>query len=233
MTRVLMGVAMLLWAGSASPVMASNDPDIRVVREAGGATITLRAGTLRVTQTLSRAALQIEIAQEDDVMRFAGDLEGRVSIERGGRRHSFLMRTGGREDQMAFNNLANASRALAAFDTLLQSPWGRTAPAARAFSSTRELIRVVQGEAGTVGQMSAPPPAMASLAPVKQRLSPSQCWDTYARDVTKFTYDLQSCLGAVYANWWNPLHTAWCAYEYNLKSSLAAIWLLDCYGVPV
>jgi hypothetical protein len=102
------------------------------------------------------------------------------------------------------------------------------------FTPTREWIRALQGVDVSVAQMAAAASMpQASIVPARQRLSPSQCWDTYSRDVVKFTYDLQSCLASLSGNWWNPLHTAWCAYEYNLKSSLAGIWLLDCYGVPI
>jgi hypothetical protein len=100
------------------------------------------------------------------------------------------------------------------------------------FVSTREVLRVLQGGTPNIAAMAMrPTSAPATLILARQRMSPSQCWDTYSRDVTKFTYDLQVCISWVDANWWNPLHLAWCAYEYNLKSSLSAIWLLDCYGV--
>jgi hypothetical protein len=235
MTRVVMGVVMAAMV-SVVPAQASvGEPDVRTWRDGDRATITLRSGALRITQMLTRSALRLEIAHDRDVLRLSGDLEGRVSVERNGQRLAFAMRTATADDHAALNTMVTPSTALQSFDALLASAWGRTAPAARLFVSAREVLRVLQGDSkDAVARMMTPPPtASATLMLARQRLSPAQCWDTYARDVTKFTYDLQSCLAQVNANWWNPLHVAWCSYEYNLKSSLAAIWLLDCYGVPV
>jgi hypothetical protein len=116
---------------------------------------------------------------------------------------------------------------------LLQSSWTRSAEVATVFKSAREVIRVLQADHNVVERVVAKRPTVAySIVPVLQR-TPSQCWDAYTRDVVHFTYELQSCLNSASYAWWNPLATGFCAYEYNLKSSLAAIWLLDCYGVPV
>jgi hypothetical protein len=197
------------------------------------ATITLRDGALTIVQHLTETALDLRLTQGEDDVRLVADLSGRVVVSGGGQHRAFLVRSATEDDVRVVRGIVERSAALAAFDRLLQSPWAAT-NAAVAFRSTRALIRVLEGDDNAI--VEAPAPRVAprtAIVLARQRLSPSQCWDTYSRDVVKFTYDLQSCLSQTSANWWNPLHVAWCSYEYNLKSSLASIWLLDCYGVPV
>lgn len=233
MTRVLIGVVMA-WAMTVAPALAGvSEPTVKTLRDGNRATITLRAGGLTVTQILTQSVVDIQLGEGHDTLRVTGDLEGRVIVERRGQRHTFSMRAAQAADQVALNAMLSGSPALSAFDRVLQSSWGQSHRAAAMFKSSRELIRVLQGDYRSVTSLAAPPVASTALVRVAQRLSPSQCWDTYARDVIHFTYELQSCLNSASYQWWNPLATGWCAYEYNLKSSLAGIWLLDCYGVPV
>lgn len=237
MTRVLIGLVMV-WITTVTPGLARTpEPQIKTTREDGRATVTLHAGPLVVTQTLTRTAVDLRLVHHGDILQFSGDLDGRVAVARGGKQRAFSLRSAVREDQDVLNAILTGSSALAAFDALLESPWARSSEAATLFKSTREVIRVLQGEPSIAETIAQRPAATASVSSsivrVRQRLSPSQCWDTYARDVIHFTYELQSCLNSASYQWWNPLATAWCAYEYNLKSSLASIWLLDCYGVPV
>lgn len=233
MTRVSMGLAvvgaLLLtpWAAAAA------EPEFTSSRDGKRATMTLKTGGLTVIQTLSPAVLHFEVARAGDRVRVTGDLDGRVTVERAGTRRVVSMR-GDQDGRRAIHALVSDSSALAEFEALMQSPWARSSRDAVFFVSTREWLRVVQGESFDIAQMlatAAPAATPAGIRLIGQR-SPAQCWDTYAQDVVKFTYDLQACLSQAAANWWNPLHTAWCAYEYNLKSSLSAFWLLDCYRVP-
>ena len=235
MTRVWIGIA-AAWMVAAPALANTPDPEIKTLRNGERATITLRAGDLTVTQTMTRTAVNLKLRHQHDILQFSGDLEGRVVFERGGNSRVFSVRSAVASDRIETNALLAGSPALAAFDTLLESTWAQTAESAVLFKSTREVIRVLQGEQVSVARLAAPPASAtpaASVLRVRQRLSPSQCWDTYARDVIHFTYELQSCLNSASYAWWNPLATAWCAYEYNLKSSLASVWLLDCYGVPI
>ena len=234
MTRLLIGVVMIWLIGVTPATAGPQAPELTTRRENGGATVTLTAGALTVTQTLTRSSVALKLVHLGDVLHFSGDLDGRVVVMRGGRQRAFSLRSALREDQEVLNDILSGSPALAAFDALLDSPWARTAETAAVFRSTREVIRVVQGDESAVMQMASRRPlATTAIIPARQRLSPSQCWNTYSRDVIHFTYELQSCLNSASYAWWNPLATAWCAYEYNLKSSLASVWLLDCYGVPV
>lgn len=231
MTRALIGMA-AVWMMTLSPALANpGEPLIKVVRDGNQRTVTLQSGALHVTQTLAPSWVEIRLALPDDVVRFSGALDGRVTVERGGERRTFHVRTASQDDRSSFNDMLDRSAALAALDALLQSDWAQSSQLATVFRTTREVIRVLQGEYESVTSMAVRRVTPnASLLPARQRLSPSQCWETYNRDVVYFTYELQSCLSGVSGQWWNPLATAWCAYEYNLKSSLAGVWLLDCYG---
>jgi hypothetical protein len=234
MTRVWMGV-LAVWLAAAPAVAGGSGPRVGITRDETRAVVTLRGSGVTVTETLTREAIDLRLATPADVLRVQASLAGAVVIERNGARRSFSMQRATFDDHAAVRALIDGSPALAAFDTVLRSDWAQRSPEATLFTSARALLRVFEGDAAAVTTMAAaaPPALAATIAPVRQKLSPSQCWDTYSRDVTKFTYDLQACLSMVSANWWNPFHTAWCAYEYNLKSSLAAFWLADCFGVPV
>lgn len=234
MTRVLIGMT-VVWVMTMTPALAeTGKPEIKTLRQRDGATVTLQAGPLTVRQTLTYTAVNLRLALPDDVLDFAADLAGNVSVARGDVRWAFSVRTATAEDQVALRRAVANSAALGAFDALLQSAWAQSAEQAVIFRSTREVLRVLQGDHwSTESLVSGRPAASAPIVRVRQRLSPSQCWETYNKDVVYFTYQLQGCLSSVSSQWWNPLATAWCAYEYNLKSSLAAIWLLDCYGVGV
>jgi hypothetical protein len=230
----MVGVAVAWMLAMSSASAATGEPKIETMREGNRITVTLRAGDLTVTQIVTRTGVDLRLTHQDDNVQFSGDIAGRIAVARGGRSRAFALRSAQAADQTALVALLADSPALAAFDKLLHGDWARGAESAVLFKSTREVIRVLQGEAAVVMKMAtARTPAATSIVGVRQRLSPSQCWDTYARDVIHFTYELQSCLNSASYQWWNPLATAWCSYEYNLKSSLAAVWLLDCYGVPV
>jgi hypothetical protein len=234
MTRVVVAVAavsmLMTTAAGANPTQ----PDITVVRNGEERTVTLRAGALRITQTLGARSLNVQLTEGDDEVAFTADLDGRVTIRRGDAQRSFSVRAATEQDQAGLNAMLLGSRALAAFDDLMQSAWAHDAQVATVFRTAREVLRVLQTDHRSIEWMAAARPISSPMVlRVRQRLTPAQCWDTYARDVVHFTYELQSCLASVGAQWWNPLATAWCGYEYNLKSSLAAVWLLDCYGVRV
>ena len=231
MTRVVVMMA-AVWTLVAGTVYANgNEPDIKVVRSRDSRVVTLRAGTLGITQTLGPRQLEVQLLDGEDEVVFIADLDGRVEVRRGNAQRSFSVRSATEQDQAGVNAMLAESPALQAFDDLLSSSWAQHADVATVFKTAREVLRVLQTDhRGIEPIASTRPVSNPMLLRVRQRLSPAQCWDTYSRDVIYFTYQLQSCLAGVGAQWWNPLATAWCGYEYNLKSSLAAVWLLDCYG---
>jgi hypothetical protein len=234
MTRVVIGMTMV-WVMTMTPALAdTGKPEIKTSRQRDGATVTLQAGPLTVMQTLTTTGVNLRLVLADDVLDFSADLAGNVSVARGDVRWGFSVRTATADDQAALRRALANSAAIDAFDALLASAWAQSAEPAVIFRSTREVLRVLQGDHRSIESLVAVRTAPnASIVRVRQRLSPSQCWETYNKDVVYFTYELQSCLSSVSSQWWNPFATAWCAYEYNLKSSLSAIWLLDCYGVGV
>ena len=233
MRGVVTSIAAMLVLATMSVRANEVKPGLKATRDRDGATVMVHAGGLTVTQTLSRTAVALRLVAQGDELVFIAELSGRVSVARSGERRSFSVKTSTADDQAALRRMLAGSPALNAFDVLLQSSWGQSAEAAAIFRSTREVIRVLQGEHQSIEAFAAARPLTSSIVRVRQRPSPSQCWDTYSRDVVHFTYELQGCLYSVASQWWNPLATAWCAYEYNLKSSLAAVWLLDCNGVGV
>ena len=231
MTRVLMTAA--VWLAVLSPASAGTAaPDLKVVRDGERRIVTVRAGELTVQQTLTSKAFDLRIVSGTDDVRFSADLEGRVVVERDGQRRTLSMRVGSVQDHAAMKAMLMTSPALEAFDALMQSAWAQTFEPVQVLRSAREVVRVLQQDQPPIEFIAKRQPApVASLVRVRQPLSPAQCWDTYARDVIYFTYELESCLDSASHQWWNPLATAWCSYEYNLKTSLSAVWLLDCYGV--
>jgi hypothetical protein len=233
MTRVLMGMTMVSMLATTSVFAYPKEPEVKIERDDERALVTLKAATFTLMETLTRSGVELRLEEGTDVVQFSADLEGQVVVTRGHRKRAFGLRSATFEDRAALVAMLAESPALAAFDRLLQSTWARS-PRASLFTSTREILRVLEGDYTSVAQMMPVRrfETSASLRRVAQR-SPSECWDTYARDVIHFTYELQSCLNSASYQWWNPFATAWCAYEYNLKSSLASVWLLDCYGVPV
>jgi hypothetical protein len=231
MTRVLIGLVAMWGLAIAPAFAASRNPEITVVRDGETRTVTLRAAGLLTTQTLTPTRVNVRIATPEDEVQFVADLSGRVSVQRAGQRHAFGVRSATHEDHRTFTRILANSQALTAFDALMESAWGST-EVATVFRSARVVMRTLQTDYTAMEFVTASRAiSNPSIVPVRQRLGPSQCWNTYSRDVVLFTHELEYCLGSVSSQWWNPLATAWCAYEYNVKSSLAGIWLLDCFGL--
>lgn len=231
MTRVVFGMA-LAAALVVVPALAwaQGDPRVKASRGRDHGTISMQAGKLSVTQKLTRTALDLQLAEGGDVLRLTGDLEGNVVIERGAVRHAFSMRTGGADDQRIVLALLADSAPLRSFDALMRTAWGRSSRAATVFRSAHSLLALFRGDERPVQALTALAPApVASIVPVR-RDGPSACWTTYTLDVVRYTYQLESCVDES-RNSYFMFHLAWCAYEYDIKTSLALMWLLDCNGL--
>lgn len=239
MTRTVVGWALLV-ACAAAPAAASGreeTPRVNTTRSASHAVMSVKSSAVTVTQTISPDAFDLRLQSAADEVRITGDRGGHVTVVRGGARHALDVRTATLDDQRTVQRMLSGSAALAGFETLMATPWPRPAAVAPVLDAAKAMIALFRGEAPRalplVAAMRAPAPTdvpASSLRRVAQKLSPSQCWDIYAHDVLKFTYDLEACMAeASYSL--NPLRSAWCGYEYNLKATLAAFWLLDCYGV--
>jgi hypothetical protein len=209
---------------------AQGVPRVKAAKDQQQTTISLQAGQLKVVETLTRDAIDIQLIQDNDVVRFSGDLAGRVTVQRGTRRHSLSVRTATPGDEAAVASLLAGSAALRSFDIVMDTPWGRSARPAAPFRSARALVALFRGNfEPTVAVVSSVASPKVSLAPVR-RDGPDACWTAYTHTVVQYTYDLESCVAEARDSWF-PLHLGWCAYEYDIKTSLAFAWMLDCYGL--
>lgn len=232
MTRSLVGVGWLLMALVAAPadVSAQNEPRVRASKSPKQATISLQAGQLHVVQRLTRDAFDLHLTEGGDTVRFTGDLGGNVTVQRGTTQHGFSMRTAGPADQARLLALLAGSTALGRFDEVMNTAWGRSAKPAAVFRSAHSLLAVLRGNAQPVAALvAAVATPKVTLVPAR-RDGPDACWSAYSHDVLRYTYDLESCIEESRSSFF-PLHLGWCAYEYNIKTSLAFVWMLDCYSV--
>jgi hypothetical protein len=185
---------------------------------------------LKVTETLTSNTLDLRLTEGSDTVQFTGDLAGRVTVQREGQQKSLAVRTATESDQTAVLNLLAGSTALRSFDALMDTAWGRSAKPAAPFRSARALLALFRGDyaptAAVVASMTSP---RVSVMPVR-RDGPDACWSAYSHDVLKYTYDLEGCVAEARDSYF-PLALGWCAYEYDLKTGLAFVWLLNCYSL--
>lgn len=233
MTRSIVGWSMVVVLTMPGWVRAQTfeDPRVSITRGDTAAVVTLETKDLVATQSLSPGGVALALEAGGDAVRLSGDAAGRVTVARDGARHTFSIREAVAADQTTVAAILGGSSALRRFDELMRSQWSRTARAARLFAPVHAMVTALGGDHRTVAQIAAslstPAPAL-TLA--RQKYSPDACWTIYSHDVLKFTYDLEACMAEARESL-NPLRTMWCAYEYNIKASLAMIWMLDCYGV--
>lgn len=240
MTRTVLGWALVVScaaAPAAAEIGREAMPRVTTTRGAGQAVVTVEANTVTVRQALTPDTFELQVRSAGDEVRVTGDRNGRVTLVRNGERHALDLRTATTVEQQRVEQLLARSPALANFDTLMASSWPRPAAVAVVLDAAKAMVALFRGQTprplAVVAAMDAPGASAVSvtgLRRVAQKMSPSQCWDTYAHDVLKFTYELEACMAeATYSL--NPLRSAWCGYEYNIKATLSAFWLLDCYGV--
>ena len=222
---VVMGTLLIAWPDWA----AAQEPQVKATRDKEGATITLSAGTLRVVQKLTADAFDLHLADKGDAVRLTGNLAGRVSVQRGGRRHTFSMRSAGAADRTAVLSLLDRSTALRDFDTVMKSAWATTQRAA-VFRSANALLALFRGNYQPTTTLVASMASPAFGVTQVRRDGPNACWSAYAHDVVQYTYDLEACVAEARDSW-VPWSLGWCAYEYDIKTSLAFVWLLDCYSL--
>jgi hypothetical protein len=150
-----------------------------------------------------------------------------------GVRHAFSLRSGTEADQTAVIALLAQSTAIKSFDSVMRSAWATSAKPAVVFRAAHSLIGALRGQDRAVAALFRTGVATprASIVPVR-RDGPAACWDSYTRDVIRYTFELEGCIDEADDSIF-PLHLAWCAYEYNIKTSLALMWLLDCSGALI
>jgi hypothetical protein len=233
MTRLMVRLAFTLAVVAIATIArAEGQPQVAAKRQGAQATITLRADALSVVQTLTRDRVVVRLIAGADLIEVSGDLNGRVTVQRAGQRHVFSVRTATAADAAAVSELLNASPAVQQFDRLMQSSWAQSARTATPFRSAHALLAVFRGDRQPILSLATTPATPASSITFVRRRGPDACWSAYSRDVVQYTYDLEACVEEARHSWWLG-HLAWCAYEYNIKTGLAMVWLLDCYGVPL
>ena len=207
-------------------------PRVKLSRDRQQATITLKAGRLAVTQTLTRQSFALTVAENSDTVRITGNLAGDVTVERGPQRQAFSMRTAAASELSAVAALLAGSSALRSFEAVMRSEWAGRATVAGPFRAAQSMVALFRGDhEPVIALMSSVATPAPAFIPVRDS-GPRACWLTYARDVVQYTYDLESCLQEAANSWWLG-HAAWCAYEYDLKATLALFWLADCSGLPI
>lgn len=233
MSRLLVGMATLAILVSVPGVVSAGSttaPRVKIVRDVGAVTVSVQKDTLVVSQRLTPQAFDLTLARSDERVRFTGDVNGRVSVTRGRASHAFSMATLASGDLAAVRQIVSGSSALREFDHLMVSEWARTDKNAAVFASAHAIVALVQGKTmalrATVDRMGhAAEPRLMTVA----RQSSGECWGLYTRDVVRATFDLEACLEEARSSL-NPFRTIWCSYSYNMRASLAFIWLLDCNG---
>ena len=230
MARSLVGMAALAALLVVPGVVKAEPtaPRVNTTRTRDGATMTVREGGLMVSQSVTRQSFTLTVQQGADRVRITGDTGGRVSLSRRGRSHAFVVSTATAADAAKIAALVTGSAALGAFDALMASSWARRTEAAP-FVSAHAIVALLRSDVQPTRALVQRARAAAGPRLIAAQFTASQCWRSYERDVIGYTYELESCLEeASYSL--NPLRTMWCSYSYNLQTTLAFIWLLDCSG---
>lgn len=205
-------------------------PRVTVSRSGGAVTIAAHADRLLASHTLTPRTFTLTLAGAGDRVRIDGNLDGRITVQRAGSNVEVSLSTATMAEATALRDALDASPAVAAFDELMASPWAQEKTPAATLAPVHALVGLLRGNAKPVAAMASAAAASATprVMTVAQR-GPRECWDTYSRDVVYYTYELQHCVNDSRYTW-NPFHLGWCAYEYNLKATMAGFWYLNCSG---
>jgi hypothetical protein len=203
-------------------------PRVSVSRKSQSAVMALRAEQLIVSQTLKPGVVDVILSDGVDRVRVVSEIDGDVRIERAGRVRAFNVTSATAGDAAAAMALLGESPAVAAFEALLASPWGETRRALP-FASSHALIALLQARTEPLRVVVQRIRTSSSARIREAGMTAGECWTAYERDAVRYTYELEQCIADA-SNSLNPLRVSWCAYSYNLKSTLAFIWLLDCSG---
>jgi hypothetical protein len=234
MTRVFVGMAATLMVTFLPTMIAAQpitEPTVTVARRDGQVTITAKAQPLVISQALTTSAFDLTVSDGRDTAQISGDVQGHVRIVRAGRRVAVSLATATPADAASTRAVLAGSSALKAFDRLMATAWARSSKDALIFASAHAIVGLLQGDVA---------PLRAVVGRLQREVGPrlvraaqttaSWCWRAYERDVVNYTYELEECIRAASESF-NPISSAWCGYSYNLKASLAFIWLLDCSGL--
>ncbi len=219
MKQVLIGIVSVMVCGATELVAAQPTPRVKAERLGGEPVLSLRSGDLTVTQTIARDVVQLRLRDTSDIVFISADSVGNVSVGRGNKSLSVSARSSSTREQAAVRDMLAGSSAWRSFDALMRSAWGSSSRSSRAFQPGHSMIWLLHGDyrplLSFAAGVAAPPPIL--------RLVRQDCDSAYAGRLGEIYNELVSCLDT-----WNPLQTAWCAYEYNFKVTWAMFEYVDC-----
>jgi hypothetical protein len=233
MARTLVGVAVMAMALTGLPLSAAaqsagTTPRVTMTRGKETVTISARTERVRVSQTLTPSSFSLTMSDGRDAVDISGNTDGQVAVRRAGRSLALSMRDSTAREVEAVQALLRGSSAIARLGELATSSWGRSQKDAIVFVTGHAMAALLQGTSAPlkaiVHRLQASEPVL-----VRVQRTPGECWRAYERDVLSYTYDLEACIQESSYSL-NPLRSAWCAYSYDLKATLAFVWLLDCNG---
>ena len=225
----MIGMAMAWLPVSAAAQTVGSQPRVTMTRGKGTMTIAARTESVRVSQTVTTNAFALTISDGRDSVEVSGNTDGQVVVRRSGRALTLSMRDATVPQVEAIRALLRESSAIARLGELASSAWGRSHKDALVFVSAHAMTALLQGHVGPVKALAQRFERDRQPAIRPAQMTAGQCWLAYQRDVLSYTYDLEACIAESSASL-NPLRSAWCAYSYNLKATLAFVWLMDCSG---
>ena len=214
---------------SAAAQTAGTTPRVTMTRGKETVTISARTERVRVSQTLTPRSFSLTVSDGRDAVEINGNTDGQVAVRRAGRTLALSLRDSAPREAEAVQALLRGSSAIARLGELASSSWGRSHRDAMVFVSAHAMAALLQGTAAPLKAVVHRFQASGEPVLVRVQRTPGECWRAYERDVLSYTYDLEACIEESSASL-NPLRSAWCAYSYNLKATLAFVWLLDCNG---
>jgi hypothetical protein len=200
-----------------------------MTRGKGTVTIAARTETVRVSQTLTTGSFALTVSDGRDAVEISGNTDGQVAVRRAGRTLALSMRDSTVHEAEAVQALLRGSSAIARLGELATSSWARSHKDAMVFVSAHALAALLQGTSAPLKAIVHRFQAASEPRLVRVQLTSGDCWRLYQRDVLSYTYELEACIDESSSSL-NPLRSAWCAYSYNLKATLAFVWLMDCNG---
>jgi hypothetical protein len=209
-------------------------PEYSVSRVPNRATLTVRTGSFRFEEVLSPTAFAFTIESGRDRVQMAGDQNGELVVIRGDRKHVLNMAVASDAHRRELRVLLDDSPALAELAHVADATRNADSKYATFLENANALVRTVQGDVSATRALvvqAMARPAGGFKTGAQRGTRADDCWDGYTRAVIRYTYELEACIREARERF-NPLMTAWCGYQYNIKATLAGYWLLDCEGIP-
>lgn len=219
----------MAWLPVGAAAQTTATPRVTITRGTDTVTVAARTERVSVRQTLTSTSFALTASDGRDAVNISGNTEGQIVVRRGGHALAISMRDATAPQVEAVRALLRESPALARLGELATSAWGRSHKGALVFVSAHAMASLLQGQVGPLKTMAQrfEREGQPAIRPVQ--MTASMCWKAYQKDVLDYTYELEACIQESSASL-NPLRSAWCAYSYNLKATLAFVWLMDCSG---